>query len=365
VVQHNIGGVFQYYKKDLRSAKEHYRRALAIDSNQAATHNAIGSILREEGDLLGAFASHRRALKLNPDDPDVHDELGVTLRRNKDLDGAIKSFRTALRIRPTHWSAHYRLGLTLKEKGRLDAAAKSYRRAIENKSDYTLAYWELAVVLLSQRRYAEARPILEKVLELTKNKPHFGDVINHELAKCDRMIALEKKLTSIPIEKLEPADVPEMLDLAELCASKKHFLDAVHFYSQAFARQPDVEQDLDEVHRYNAACFAALAAGGEGKAADRLDAKQRATLREKALAWLRADLAARSQLMDKNPQERAAVAASLGNWQRDKDLASLRDADAIAKLPPDEQKAWRALWEEVDKLLKRMVPKQPKSRAEA
>jgi hypothetical protein len=41
-------------------------------------------------------------------------------------------------------------------------------------------------------------------------------------------------------------------------------------------------------YRYNAACCAALAAGGQGKDADKLDDKERARLREQACDWLRA-----------------------------------------------------------------------------
>lgn len=42
---------------------------------------------------------------------------------------------------------------------------------------------------------------------------------------------------------------------------------------------------------------------------------------------------------------------SLQHWKADPDLASLRDAAAVAKLPQDEQKACRALWADVETLL--------------
>ena len=41
----------------------------------------------------------------------------------------------------------------------------------------------------------------------------------------------------------------------------------------------------------------------------------------------------------------------------DSDLAGVRDRDALAKLPSDEQDAWRKLWDEVDALLKKAQEK--------
>ena len=53
------------------------------------------------------------------------------------------------------------------------------------------------------------------------------------------------------------------------------------------------------------------------------------------------------------PQAKGEVRQSLGHWQRDPDLAGLRDPAGLAKLPPDEPEACRKLWAEVAALLKR------------
>ena len=47
----------------------------------------------------------------------------------------------------------------------------------------------------------------------------------------------------------------------------------------------------------------------------------------------------------------------LKHWQKDGDLAGLRDKEALAKLPPDEQKAWAQLWADVAELLKKAEEK--------
>jgi serine/threonine-protein kinase len=107
-------------------------------------------------------------------------------------------------------------------------------------------------------------------------------------------------------------------------------------------------------HRYNAARAAALAGCGQGKDADKLDEKERARLRQRAREWLRADLALWAKQADNdNPKAREAVQQQLKHWQTDADLAGVRDKDALAKLPGEEQEAWRKLWGDVSAVLKR------------
>jgi hypothetical protein len=41
----------------------------------------------------------------------------------------------------------------------------------------------------------------------------------------------------------------------------------------------------------------------------------------------------------------------------DADLSSIRDAEALARLPEDERKAWRELWADVESILNRVGKK--------
>jgi hypothetical protein len=57
---------------------------------------------------------------------------------------------------------------------------------------------------------------------------------------------------------------------------------------------------------------------------------------------------------DGKPETRAVADARLEHSKVDGDLASVRDAESLAKLPEDERKAWRRFWADVDALLKRV-----------
>jgi DNA-directed RNA polymerase specialized sigma24 family protein len=86
---------------------------------------------------------------------------------------------------------------------------------------------------------------------------------------------------------------------------------------------------------------------------NQLGAAGLARWRRQALDWLRAELAVQSRMLaTNNPQQRDAVADAMRDWRVESDLAGVRDVQALAKLPEDEQKAWRALWQQVLSLLK-------------
>jgi hypothetical protein len=74
--------------------------------------------------------------------------------------------------------------------------------------------------------------------------------------------------------------------------------------------------------------------------------------RSQALAWLKADLASWTKVLEADqPAARTQVQQVLQHWRSDPDLAGVRDPDARAKLPETEHSAWRALWADVDALL--------------
>jgi len=51
------------------------------------------------------------------------------------------------------------------------------------------------------------------------------------------------------------------------------------------------------------------------------------------------------------------MVGTLDHWQKDSDLAGIRDAAALAKLPAEEQKAFTQLWADVAALLKKAEEK--------
>jgi hypothetical protein len=145
------------------------------------------------------------------------------------------------------------------------------------------------------------------------------------------------------------------LDFAKFCVEyKERYVTAVRYFTDAFAGDPKLADDLQAWHRYNAACAAALAAAGKGEDVAGLTGKDIAGLRSQALRWLRADLSARTrQLESGRPADRQEVQETMQHWQQDTDLAGVRDKESLAKLPEAERKEWEKLWADVAALLER------------
>jgi hypothetical protein len=127
-------------------------------------------------------------------------------------------------------------------------------------------------------------------------------------------------------------------------------------YADAFLEQPSLADDLTAQHRYNAAYSAALVACGKGTDADHLRPTERLALRLQALTWLRADLAAWSRLVALGEVGPGRLARTLRHWQKDADLAAVRNPEALGKLPAEEQVQWRKLWADVAALLAQTKP---------
>jgi hypothetical protein len=145
--------------------------------------------------------------------------------------------------------------------------------------------------------------------------------------------------------------VSEQLEFAEVCACKGLYASAARLYAEAFGAKPEAADDTRAGHRYAAAGSAARAGAGEGKDRPAADKALRAGLRRQALGWLRAELVAVSRQLGSGRAGRAFVQHTLRRWQRDPNLAALRDAAATARLPAEEQAACKKLWAEVASLL--------------
>src|SRR5262249_46867838 len=135
--------------------------------------------------------------------------------------------------------------------------------------------------------------------------------------RAEANVALEARLPALLRGEYQPGDNKERLGLAAVCQAKKFHHTATGLYAAAFAADARLADDLKAGHRYDAACYAALAAAGVGEDAANLDDSKKRVLRRQALTWLRADLAARRrQLKGGRSGEAAQARQALTHWQR-------------------------------------------------
>ena len=390
----NLGAALKD-KGRLDDAIAEYREAIRINKDYAGAHNNLGNALRDKGQLDDAIAEYREAIRIKKDFAGAHNNLGVAVHDKGQLEEAIAECREAIRIKKDFAEAHYNLGNALKDKGQLDDAIAEWREAIRIKKDYAEAHCNLGAALASKGQLEEAIAECREAIRLKKDcaevhnnlgaalerKGLFAEALvhrrrGHELGSrtpgwpypsaqwvrnCERLVELDGKLPAILSGQKQPADSMERLALAQMCQQhQQRHAAATRFYSEAFADKPQLAGDLNAQHRYDAACSAALAGCGQGKDADKLDSKERVRLRQQALDWLRADLKAYRQMMEKSAGKAGpTIAQRMQHWLQDGDFSSVRGDKALAKLPESERRDWQQLWASVAALLAQTQEKAP------
>jgi tetratricopeptide (TPR) repeat protein len=351
-VHYNLANALQA-KGDLDGAIKEYHMAIKLDPKYAEAHNNLGSALAAKKDLEGAILEYHKAIALDPTDALAHWNLGNALYAKKDLDGAITWYKKAIKLDPKYAAAHMNLGTALAAMKDLAGAVACFQKAIALDPELAEAHAALGQALLGQGHFAEAAQATAQALKLLPPNSPLHASAQKQQVLCQQLLALDQKLAAVLQGQVQPKDAAEQLDLANLCQRFKHqYADAAKFYAAAFAAEPKLAEDLNKSNRYNAACAAVLAAAGQGKTADKLDAQAKAKLRQQALDWLRADLA----LWQKQAQGGTAsstLTKVLSHWQTDPDLTSVRDFKALGQLPEAELQDWLTLWADVAQLLQK------------
>jgi tetratricopeptide (TPR) repeat protein len=265
----------------------------------------------------------------------------------------------ATALQPTDPVLFYRHGTALLNANRLEDATRALNMALALKPDYAEARCNLGHALVRQGRVVEGLAALQRGHEIGVKQQGWPYPSISWVRNDEKLIQLDGRLNAIFKENAEPADTRERLALAQLCRQNKQLYAAsARFYTEAFAADPKRAEDLKALHRYNAACAAALAGCGRGADGGNLDDKQRATWRKQARDWLAADLVLWAKQAEKAKSvDRTAIRKQLQHWQTDDDLDGVRDEKALSVLPAEEQAAWRKLWADVALILDKVGEK--------
>jgi tetratricopeptide (TPR) repeat protein len=238
------------------------------------------------------------------------------------------------------------LGNLLRAQGRPEEAAAAFQQTAAG--DPLRGWSGLAALRLAQGPFADARAATKQLLRPAPDHP-FQRELRRQLQLRDSLLAVEANLPAILAGKERPADVPTQRALAEWCLKHKRLTStAAGFYASALAAQPSLADDREAGHRFNAACAAGLAGCGVGGDAAQREDRRRAELRQQALDWLTAeDDAWAERYRVGKPGDRTVAVQAVHSWQRNEDLAGVRDEQALARLLPGERRDWETLWSKV------------------
>ncbi len=276
---------------------------------------------------------------------------------------ALQQYAAVAALKPKALLFQYRLGATYAALGDYAQAIVVHRKAADRGSivsagDMGRIYYEHFGDL--DKAIASFRQALATEPAKAVNAKGWTATAEKGLGLALRLKALEGRLPGLLSGRDEPGSAAETRDVAVLCRVKRLYTDGTRFYARAFALDPALADELKDYDRYNAACCAAPGAAGRGKDAASLDEGSRARLRRQALDWLRADLAVMAaRVAGGKPVVLAFIKSHLSHRRRDPDLAGIRDAEALARLPAAEREACARLWADVEALEKRIAEGKP------
>jgi tetratricopeptide (TPR) repeat protein len=354
VKSHRTLGAALMAKNDVDAAITHYRKALRIEPS-APNYSNLGNALFQKKDLDGAIEQCRKAVALDPGFAGAYANLGNALFMKKDMEGAIAQYRKAIELGPGNDLLHENLGYVLIAKKDLEGAITHLRKAIAINPANVGAGAKLVGALFESAQITEARRVTLELLKRLPPKHPWRPVGESLMRRSEALLGFETQLAAfVDRGEMPKATIRDQLAMAVICQRhRRYHAAAVRLYRAVFVAEPKLVDDLAKAHRYNAACSALLAAEGKGRDPKPPDDTERDKLRAQALDWLRADLSlAATRFRAGGALDVVLLLDKLPHWQVDPNLAGVRDAKALAALPAKDRDAWRALWADVEALLK-------------
>jgi len=156
-------------------AADNASRAVAMDSDLAEGHIAVGMVKLEAGDLPTAEKEFQRAIQLDPKNAVPHRYLGTAYSKEGKKGEASAEFQRALALDPKDWRTYMEIGLDAYNSGRYKDAAANWERVIQIQPDDVRALVNLGAVYHALGRDDDASSALQRALEIKPN----GDVYNN------------------------------------------------------------------------------------------------------------------------------------------------------------------------------------------
>jgi Flp pilus assembly protein TadD len=164
-----------------------WRKAIALDSDDAKAHYNLGYALTETGDLKSAVAEYRRSATLNPSEPVVFANLALALAQSGDIEGGIANYRKALALDPSNAMVEADLGTLLVEKGKTAEGLDHLQGAVAAQPDLADAHNKLAAALARTGKSAAAIAQLEEAVRLAPDSVEYRFNLAYGLSLSGRL----------------------------------------------------------------------------------------------------------------------------------------------------------------------------------
>jgi TolB-like protein/DNA-binding winged helix-turn-helix (wHTH) protein/Tfp pilus assembly protein PilF len=158
-----------WYDWDWAGAEAGFKRALALNPNDAATHRRYAWLLISRGRPQDAIAVMDRAHELNPLSPGITRSVGQVFYWTRQYDQAIANFRKALEMTPTLRTAYSGLVYALLQQGLHADALATCQQMVDRWGRDPWTLWDLGYALAVSGRHEQARQVVEEMHTLAQH----------------------------------------------------------------------------------------------------------------------------------------------------------------------------------------------------
>ena len=161
------------------------RKALAFDPGLVEAHVVLANVLQQEWHWTEAEAEYRRALELGPNNADAHARFAVWLQCQGRSDEAVAWVQRARALDPVGVSGAS-VAWILFQAHRYDDAIRESRSALALQPDNANTLFYLGFALIANNQAANAVPVMEKAVSLSKGSPAAMGVLIRAYAHAGR-----------------------------------------------------------------------------------------------------------------------------------------------------------------------------------
>jgi tetratricopeptide (TPR) repeat protein len=157
-------------------AEREWRQAVRLDPDNAAAWELLGDYYFGAASWKSALEAYRQVERIEPNNPGIHSRLANTSVHAGDMQVAQESALRALQRDPNNVDALYILANLLAGSQLDDKLQLEYlQRLVKLKPDNVEYLARAADLLILERRYSDAKPLVEKILQLDPNfAPAYG-----------------------------------------------------------------------------------------------------------------------------------------------------------------------------------------------
>lgn len=245
-----LGDTYLHVKQPY-AAEKAFRRALAIEPNNARAREGLGLALSHIGRFDRAAHQLEKAHQLDPDNPEILVHWGLVLLELGHLKPAHNRFKLALERDASNVQAWLNLGLVDTRRGAWNSAIQHFQKALTLKPDFPQALHNLALVYQHVGKLSEALSTATSLTELPSAENDATCwVLLAELRINAGQIAEAHKALQRAIF-LDPGNPNFYLTQASLFIAQRQYSNAegVLMTAQAISRDAaNVDLKMGEVH---------------------------------------------------------------------------------------------------------------------